>query len=1012
MDEVDSRLRSVRAQASKARRYREYSDRLQELRTHVGWSDWRTLTSRLNELESELHAKRELRGEQQASLETLQENVREHEQNAESLGAEVRKLEADAAAHAQTIVRAKSEIRHQQNRCEELNSEAARRRTRLFALSGKAGNASLMVHELRQQVAQAKAEHAAAQDAALQAEEAVGRCDQQAEAIRQSSEMRRAAYMEQMRLAAETGNRVQTLEESLAACQERLEALTRQRQDLRHESEANQEASERIDEQLQVALEQRRQLQGECESLRVAVEELDAQGQQRQHALAHAEGRLASLLERVEHLGNIERQLHGVHGGAKQMLEIARGPSPGVFADVEGLVAEILDAPLDIASLVDVALGPAAQYVVVRTRQLTDAIARGEVEPAGPVSVLSLQDIPAAAGKQLDLTGRNGVRARLSDMVRFTTEFGPLADWLLGDAWLVHDIETASRLWRLAPGAARFITADGAVMQRSGALEMGSPQAAAGLVSRRSELRAVQASAEQFTAQTRAMKQQCGSLAAELAGRRADLSEKQSLLNEVGQELTQLQSQRATLEDRQQRVEKQLHELQATVAATQTQQQQLAESLEHSQTALAELEAVLAEIDGQLQQAQARLEAQDEERQRLSSQATSARVQLARSDQRLESLLGQLQRLEEDSRDRQRSIEEAFLQLDLHLRRRAEAELETLRHSADLAQAYWDRQELEQGIRQVLSERADVLDARQQIHQQHATLTKKIRSLEQAEHQLELDASQVRHQRESLVERLRDEYGVEIGGDPQDAPLADQEQQQEREGIDQEIADLRRKIHRIGPVNIDALDELDAIEERYNGLAAQYNDLKEAKETLERIIHRINGDSRRLFVETMDAIRGNFRTLFRQAFGGGQADLVMDQGVDVLEAGVDIVATPPGKPAFSNSLLSGGEKALTAVALLLAIFQFRPSPFCILDEVDAPFDEANISRFLDVLREFLGWTKFVVVTHSKKTMTSANTLYGVTMQESGVSKKVSVRFEDVREDGQFEVSGEQQTEVA
>ena len=144
-------------------------------------------------------------------------------------------------------------------------------------------------------------------------------------------------------------------------------------------------------------------------------------------------------------------------------------------------------------------------------------------------------------------------------------------------------------------------------------------------------------------------------------------------------------------------------------------------------------------------------------------------------------------------------------------------------------------------------------------------------------------------------------------------------------------------------------------------------------------------------METLEAIRENFHALYRKAFGGGKADLVLDDDVDVLEAGVEIVATPPGKPSFNNSLLSGGEKALTAVALLLAIFQFRPSPFCVLDEVGAPFDEANIGRFVDVLHGFLGWTKFVIVTHSKKTMTAATTLYGVTMQESGVSKRVSVR---------------------
>jgi chromosome segregation protein len=202
-------------------------------------------------------------------------------------------------------------------------------------------------------------------------------------------------------------------------------------------------------------------------------------------------------------------------------------------------------------------------------------------------------------------------------------------------------------------------------------------------------------------------------------------------------------------------------------------------------------------------------------------------------------------------------------------------------------------------------------------------------------------------------------------------------------------------------VNLESIAELDDLERRFGGLSNQYHDLKQAKEALERIIVKINGDSRRLFLETLEKIRVNFQTLYRRAFGGGRADIVLEEGADVLEGGVDIVATPPGKPQFSNSLLSGGEKALTAVALLLAIFQFRPSPFCVLDEVDAPFDEANIGRFIDVLKDFLSFTKFVIVTHSKKTMTSANTLYGVTMQESGVSKRVSVRFEDVSEDGEI-----------
>ena len=188
-------------------------------------------------------------------------------------------------------------------------------------------------------------------------------------------------------------------------------------------------------------------------------------------------------------------------------------------------------------------------------------------------------------------------------------------------------------------------------------------------------------------------------------------------------------------------------------------------------------------------------------------------------------------------------------------------------------------------------------------------------------------------------------------------------------------------------------------QQRHRGRAHPRSIVGHLEHRVFAIENEINVDSRRMFTDTLDLIRTNFQALFRRAFGGGHADIVVEEGTDVLEAGIDIVATPPGKHSLNISLLSGGERALTAVTLLLAIFRHRPSPFCILDEVDGPLDEANIGRFVDVLREFLQTTKVVIVTHSKKTMSAATTLYGITMQESGVSKRVSVQFSDVADDG-------------
>jgi chromosome segregation protein len=212
--------------------------------------------------------------------------------------------------------------------------------------------------------------------------------------------------------------------------------------------------------------------------------------------------------------------------------------------------------------------------------------------------------------------------------------------------------------------------------------------------------------------------------------------------------------------------------------------------------------------------------------------------------------------------------------------------------------------------------------------------------------------------------------------------------------IEEQVGQLRGKITRLGNVSLDSLQELTSLETRATDLQKQQDDLADAKRSLDGIIERINADSRKMFQQTYDCVRVHFQDLFRKLFGGGMADIVLENPSDLLETGVDIIARPPGKEMRNMSLLSGGEKTLTAVALLLAIFKNKPSPFCILDEVDAALDEANVDRFVAVLREFLNLSQFILITHSKKTMAAVDVLYGVTMQEAGVSKRVALRLED------------------
>jgi chromosome segregation protein len=350
-------------------------------------------------------------------------------------------------------------------------------------------------------------------------------------------------------------------------------------------------------------------------------------------------------------------------------------------------------------------------------------------------------------------------------------------------------------------------------------------------------------------------------------------------------------------------------------------------------------------------------------------------------------------------------------------------------------------QQLVRQSRQLHAQLDQARGERRQVQWEQDRLREERRSLTDLVHQTDIRIRDLNHQQASLAERIRDEFqlelaelveqGVSLLGDPhlaagdesppvpatqveladsggeldhESLPVAEDwtpEDDDRRREIEDRIERLRRKIKALGAINPDSLKDLDEIESQYAERAGQLEDLEQARTALEEIIRRLDAESRKLFMTSFEAIRGHFRALFRKLFGGGEGDIILEDPEDVLECGIDLVARPPGKELRSISLLSGGEKTLTAVALLFAMFKSKPSPYCILDEVDAALDEANVDRYVGMVREFRASTQIIIITHRKRTMSAADRLFGVTMEQPGVSKRLTVRFEDVHEDGQF-----------
>jgi chromosome segregation protein len=459
---------------------------------------------------------------------------------------------------------------------------------------------------------------------------------------------------------------------------------------------------------------------------------------------------------------------------------------------------------------------------------------------------------------------------------------------------------------------------------------------------------------------------------------------------------------------------------------------ELNQAWERAQDQAARAEAEVQALHNRMETAEREIREGAGQREALQQRCTAAKVALAQLEERREALRARHRQIAADLEQRQQEHQHAEANFaGAHLRL-TESQRTMLQASMALANLFLDKEAAEIRLANLNVERGHQRAQRQQVLEQSQTARAAWQTQQEQAHGHELQVNNLRNRRDTLVERLREDYQIDLaelfdkvshpgtdgageavtgvegassektGETPEDAAPSDYSvglcasliENLDPNQANEEIADLRRKLSRLGSVNLEALQELNELETRAQTLQGQYDDLAAAKNSLEEIINTINADSRRLFSETLETIRLNFQELFRKLFGGGMADIVLEDETDILESGIDIIARPPGKELRSISLMSGGEKTLTAVALLLAIFRSKPSPFCILDEVDAALDEANIGRFTAVLRDFLDRSHFILITHSKRTMAAADVLYGITMQESGISKRVAVRFED------------------
>ncbi len=421
---------------------------------------------------------------------------------------------------------------------------------------------------------------------------------------------------------------------------------------------------------------------------------------------------------------------------------------------------------------------------------------------------------------------------------------------------------------------------------------------------------------------------------------------------------------------------------------------------EQERTALEAVQNLTAALEGLRQQ-----------RDAATTAMTETKVAYASEEQLLASLRNQQKPLESRITELAHLAEQRRNEIRAFIDRKAQADRENIqsRHAIEALQ-----QQREQVNNQVADLIANKDTQEEQIGTAEEALREQRRCLTEYQQQrgtIEVELAQKNMAAQNLRDRMQEKYQINLDevrsecititiadeGQPRVSTMSPEEMAAtgaatDWDAISQQVAELQKKLDEMGPVNLVAIDEYEETEQRYQFLTKQNDDLVQAKVQLSEVINRINVQTREMFVETFEKIRTNFRSMFTEIFSGGKADLILHTDGDVLESGIDIVARPPGKQLQTISLLSGGEQTMTAVALLFSIYQVKPSPFCVLDELDAPLDESNVGRFIKVLQRFLVHSQFVIITHNKRTISMADVLYGVTMQEHGVSKIVGVKF--------------------
>ena len=706
----------------------------------------------------------------------------------------------------------------------------------------------------------------------------------------------------------------------------------------------------------------------------------------------HLTHQLDKMNNRLQWLEDAQKDFSGFNEGVKKIL---KAREQGQVSGIEGAVAELVTVPKELELAMDVVLGPVMQQIVTTNddsaKKAIDFLKKHHAGRATflPLNVIKSRLLPMDVQNRIQ--GNQDVVGVASQLVGYDQRYRQIVENILGNIIVTKDLNVAKNLAKQLNYRYRIVTLEGDVINAGGAMTGGAvKRQGSSLLRQKNEIEDCQRQIQQLTdelEQSKVLQEEWAQTVkqsekelqkVQLAGER--LKEKMS---EVNQQKLAFEYREKSQNEREQllRIERREHE--AELKQLVEKNNQLAEDRLVLEQRIEEAKATIETLEEQLEQ-------QEELKSQLLQQMTELKVDVAKLETALHNECATFERLKGET-------EQARIRLKELLDKIAESEQALLGNDDEVVQ-------LEANLAEKKEKREGIIE---QIQDQRVTLTKVSQELETLErevreshkvqqkmaeslNQLDVSIGKVDVEMDIMIKKLEEEYQMTFDHANENYPLKGS-----IEEIKSRIRSIKGQIAALGEINVGAIQEYQRVKERYDFLTTQRDDLIEAKATLEETINEMDQEMTVKFKETFDLVREQYMEIFKKLFGGGSADLVLTDPHDLLHTGVEIIAQPPGTKLKTSNLLSGGQKALTSIALLFAILKVRTVPFCVLDEVEAALDEANVARYANYLKAFSNETQFIVITHRKGTMEKADVLYGVTMQERGVTKLVSVRMDNV-----------------